>query len=64
MNVIACPGMIRSRRGVIPFHNALIPSSFAITTHDCDKLLYCFLRHSMLNEAEILRQVGYRNNLQ
>ena len=41
MNVIACPGMIRISRGVIPFHNAGSPSSLAMTVQDCNRLLYC-----------------------
>ena len=41
MNVIACPGMMRIKRGVIPFHNAAVPSSLAMTTQDWKRLLYC-----------------------
>ena len=42
MKVIACPGMMRINRGVIPFHKAVIPSSLAMTTHDCKRPLYCY----------------------
>ena len=41
MNVIACPGIMRISRGVIPFHKAGVPSSLAMTMQDCNRLLYC-----------------------
>ena len=43
MNVIACPGIMRISRGVIPFHKAGVPSSLAMTMQDCNRLLYCFV---------------------
>lgn len=43
MNVMACPGMMRINLGVIPFHNAGVPSSLAMTTQDCTRLLYFYM---------------------
>lgn len=40
MNVMAWPGMMRRRRGVMPFHNAGAPSSLAIKIQDWSKPLY------------------------
>lgn len=40
MNVMAWPGMIRIKRGVIPFHKASGPSSLAIKAHDWPSPVY------------------------
>lgn len=40
MKVIACPGMMRIKRGVIPFQSANTPSSFAIKEHACKSPVY------------------------
>ena len=40
MNVMACPGMIRIKRGVMPFQRARTPSSRAITPQACTRPVY------------------------
>ena len=32
--------MMRSKRGVMPFHRAAVPSSFAMSEHACPKPVY------------------------
>ena len=40
INVIACPGIIRINRGVIPFQRAAYPSSLAIREQACANPVY------------------------
>ena len=64
MNVIACPGIIRISLGVIPFHNAGVPSSLAMTMQDCKRLLYCIVYDDdrVSREFEVLIQSVQRHS--